>query len=155
MEVLRAERRSTREAPPEVLERHARAVAQLEQEVSQARNDLAVLRATADKVCPQARSRAACTAEVLLGSCLQAGRLVGCQTTISGLHAERVKRYVACAFAPGSYLHAMRLMAVLSLLLWTGRVHSPECRQRGTWQLPAGCVDGGCPHSRCAFLMRE
>ena len=50
MEVLRAERRAVREAPPEVLERHARVVAQLEQASSQARNDLAVLRTTADKV---------------------------------------------------------------------------------------------------------
>ena len=77
MEVLRAERRATREAPPEVLERHARAVAQLEQEVSRARNDLAVLRATADKVCPQASSRA-----------VYACRLSGIWLSCHGLRAE-------------------------------------------------------------------
>ena len=145
MEVLRAERRSTREAPPEVLERHARAVAQLEQEVSQARNDLAVLRATADKVCPLARSRAACTAEVLLGSCLQAGRLSTIDFRAVPGTGRMVCRVRFCAWQLPA-CHATDGCPVLSLLLWTGRVHSPECRQRGTWQLPAGCVDGGCPH---------
>ena len=50
MDVLRAERRAAREAPPEVLERHAQAVAALEQQASEARAELSALRATADRV---------------------------------------------------------------------------------------------------------
>ena len=55
MEVLRAERRAAREAPPEVLERHAQAMAACEQQTAAARAELVALRATAD----QARHHAA------------------------------------------------------------------------------------------------
>ena len=50
MDVLRAERRASREPPPEVLQRHAHAVATLEQQAAAARSELASLRATADQV---------------------------------------------------------------------------------------------------------